>query len=68
MIVICFIQAVIAVMLLLIEVKKRGNSCSAYVRVRSQIFIVTALLQLSKFNVVGVIHYNVIRNSLIPKF
>lgn len=48
MIVACFIQAVIAVMLLLIEVKKRGNTLRSYTSIKSQIFIFTAALQLSK--------------------
>jgi len=43
MIVFCFVQAVIAIMLLLIEMKKHKSLVS----LRSQIFIVTAVLQLN---------------------
>jgi hypothetical protein len=43
MIVFCFIQAVIAIMLLLIELKKHKSLVS----VRCQIFIVTSILQLN---------------------
>ena len=49
MIVACFIQSAIAVMLLLIELKKRNNACNTLVRVRSQIFVFTGVLQLSKY-------------------
>ncbi len=48
MIVACFIQSAISVMLLLIEIKKRNNACGTYIRVRSQIFIFTGILLLSK--------------------
>jgi hypothetical protein len=36
-------------MLLLLELKKRNNACYSLVRVRSQIFIFTGILQLSKY-------------------
>lgn len=49
MIVACFIMAVIAVMLLLIEIKKKGNTLHSYVNIKSQIFIFTAALQLSMY-------------------
>jgi hypothetical protein len=49
MIVACFIQSAIAVMLLLIEIKKRNCACNTLVRVRSQIFVFTGILQLSKY-------------------
>ena len=46
MIVACFIQAVIAVMLLLIEIKRKkaATTWSTIISIRSQIFIFTALL------------------------
>lgn len=48
MVVACFIQALIALMLLLIEVKKRGTFCNAFLQVRTQIFFIIMILQVSK--------------------